>query len=107
MTERGDRVDPVEERLKRLKEAVAGLSAEVRTRRLVVTDDRGRDRIVGEVVDGVTELRLDLSGRPQGRTEVLVFANPGNDELGPGVDVQLWDDGDCIDELTVWSDIDR
>lgn len=108
MAERDDSAGRVEERLKRLKEAVAALSTEVRTRRLVVTDDEGRDRIVGEVVDGVTELRLDLPGRAAGRgTAVLVFANPGSERLGPGIGVQLWHEGDCVDELSVWPDRGR
>jgi len=47
-----------ERRLARLEAAVAALSLEVRTRRLVVCDSSGAERIVGEVVDGQTELRL-------------------------------------------------
>ena len=89
----------------RLETAVAALAAEIQTRRLVVVDDRGRPRIVAEVVGSTAEVRLDLPGDgDQPAMSVLVFANPGDEAvgLGPGVGVQLWVDGDEVDRLVVW-----
>ena len=74
------------------------LIPEVRTRRLVVVDDDGHERIVGEVVSGYAELRLDLPGTaPERSTSLLLFASDvrGNDQ-GPSLGFQLWIDGDSV-----------
>ncbi|HVX22752.1 MAG TPA: hypothetical protein VHB02_15495 [Acidimicrobiales bacterium] len=95
----------IEERLRRLEAFMLRSGTEVRTRRLVVTDDDGRERIVGEVVGTTAELRVDLpEGMTDGRSSVLCFANPGDPDLqlGWGLGVQLWVEGDIVDQMTDW-----
>jgi hypothetical protein len=95
----------VEERLRRLEAFVLRSGTEVRTRRLVVTDADDRERIIGEVVGTTAELRVDLpEGTTDGRSSVLCFANPGDPEmdLGWGLGVQLWVEGNIVDEMTDW-----
>jgi hypothetical protein len=75
-----------------LREMVASLGREVRTRRLVIVDRQDDERIVGEVEPGgVAEFRLDLPGCPMGnRTSAMLFSNPGTDayDLLPGAGVE-------------------
>ena len=95
----------IEERLRRLEAFMLTPPEEIRTQRLVVTDADGRDRIVAEVVGTTAELRVDLpEGTTDGRSSVLCFANPGDPELhlGWGLGVQLWVEGDIVDEMTDW-----
>jgi len=97
-----------EDRLAGLEAAVAAMAAEIHTKRLVVMDDDGRDRIVAEVAGTVAEVRLDLpAGDRHPAMSVLVFANPGDADLdlGPGVGVQLWVDGEEVTRLVAWSDL--
>lgn len=95
------------ERLEALEERIASLDGEVRTRRLALVGDGGHERLVAEIVAGVTELRLDLPDRPPGgRTSLLVFAVPDQPDWCAGLGVQLWVDGDLVDELTWWADAD-
>jgi hypothetical protein len=76
---------------------------EVRTRRLVITDDDDRPRIVAEVVNGVAELRLDVPGELPRAASVTLYANPGDDLTGdPSVGVQLWGAGESRVELNLW-----
>jgi hypothetical protein len=89
------------------EDQVAAVHAEVRTRRLVVVDDQGDEQVVGEVVNGQAELRVQLRS-PVGRsTTVLFYAAPdgGTTPLAPAsafsfgqkggrVEVNLWADGD-------------
>lgn len=87
---------------------------EVRTRRLVVEDADGVARLVGEVRQGTTELRLELPGtRPGASTAVVLFATPvggggAGDRygLGPALGVQLWADGEALAELDAWPEGD-
>jgi hypothetical protein len=55
-----------------------GTVFEVRTRRLGITDDDDRPRIVAEVVNGVAELRLDVPGERPRTASVTLYANPGD-----------------------------
>ena len=99
----------VEERLRRLEAFMLGSRAEVRTRRLVVTDGDDRERIVGEVAGNTAELRVDLPERTtEGRSSVLCFANAGDPELdlGWGLGIQLWVEGEVVDEVTDWWRLD-
>lgn len=94
------------ERLAALEAAMASLEIEVRTRRLVVTDDSGVDRIVGTVEHGTAELSL-LAGVSalDGRTELVAFAAGGDEALGleSRIGVQLRRRGDEVAELAAWA----
>jgi hypothetical protein len=80
--------------------------SEVRTRRLVVEDERGVERIVAEVVDGGAELRLELGGRTPGRRSmVLLYSLDGDRELGAALGLQLWVDGNVAFECDLWRDL--
>ncbi len=93
------------ERVTALEAQVAGLSEQVQTRRLSVLGADGHERLVAELVDGVTELRLDLPGRVAGRrTSLLLFAVPDRPDWCAGLGVQLWVDGNMVDELSWWAD---
>jgi hypothetical protein len=91
------RVAALEDRLRQLEN-------EVRTARLVIADDHGRERIAAELVDDVAELRISLPSTVGRRTGVLVFAIPGHRDLPSGIGLQLWVDGDLVRELTWWED---
>ena len=109
MEENIEQTEDMAARLARVEAALSDLGHEVRTRRLVIVDDDGQERIVGEVVRGTAELSIDLPGQPHGRrSSVLVFANPGDEELAlpPGLGVQLWVEGDAVDELGTWLGVD-
>lgn len=98
---------PVGERVAALEAALRRMDHEIRTRRLVVTDSDGSDRIVGEVVDGHAELRLDLPGTAApARSSVLVFSAPERGELGEGVGIQLWLRGETVLEVAAWRETD-
>ena len=95
-------------RLAELESKVAQLTDELRTGRLVVLDERERERLVAEVVDGVLELRLELPPAPPGRrSALLAFTSPGCEPFGSGLGLQLWADGELVDELCWWADGER
>ncbi|HET9731064.1 MAG TPA: hypothetical protein VFP54_00170 [Acidimicrobiales bacterium] len=80
-------------------------TAELRARRLTLVDEAGRERLVAEMVGTVAELRFDLPGLPPGRrTSLLLFAVPDQPDWCAGLGVQLWVDGNLVDELTWWQD---
>lgn len=109
MEENVEEPEGVVTRLDRVEAVLAAITDEVRTRRLVVVDDDDQERITGEVVRGTVELSVDLPGQPPGRrSSVLVFANPGDEQLGlpPGLGVQLWVAGDAVDEFATWIGVD-
>ena len=64
--------------------ALVALSQEVRTRRLVVVDDRDRERIVAELVGDDAFLRLELL-RPEGEgtTGLVLSVTTGGDVDSP------------------------
>jgi hypothetical protein len=72
---------------------------EIRTRRLVVVDDQGQERVVAQVVWGTAELRVGLPGTG---SEVVLFASPGRHGLDPGLGLQLWAGGQSVLELDAW-----
>jgi hypothetical protein len=95
----------IEERLTVLETSISDLASEVRTGRLVVQDEEGRTRVVGEIVGGVTEFRLDVPGSPSGEgAALLLFATDGQDDTGAeaGVGIQLWIEGDEIATYSAW-----
>ncbi|MDA8318115.1 MAG: hypothetical protein M0010_23545 [Actinomycetota bacterium] len=104
------RLDVVERRLAALEADLAAalgrLVAELRTERLVVVDKAGAERIVGEVVGGHAELRLDLPGSsPPRRSSVLVFSSAPGREPGEAIGLQLWVEGDLALDLGVIRDL--
>lgn len=104
-TERDEALRTLTGRLERVEARLAGLSDEVRTRRLAVVDANGAERLVGETTGTTAEWRLDLP-RPEHseRTSLLLFAEPGDEahDLPAGIGIQLWVDGDVANELCVW-----
>jgi hypothetical protein len=79
------------------------IELETRTRRLVVVDSEGYERIVGEVVNGHAELRLDLPGTAEGhRSSVLLFTRVRDRDIGPGLGVEVWLNGDSVLALGAW-----
>ncbi len=100
------RVTALEARLAALSRELQ--TGEVRTRRLTLVDEDGRERLVAEMVGSVAELRFDLPGLPPGRrTSLLLFAVPEQLDWCAGLGVQLWVDGNLVDELTWWQDQDH
>ncbi len=89
-----------------LQSAMHGFADEIRTRQLVVVDDKNHPKIVGEVFGDVAELRLELPGPDGPGAEVLLFAvastHPGPIELGPAVGFQLRTQGRAVAELEAW-----
>lgn len=78
---------------------------ELRVRRLVLVDQHDQERLVAELIDNVLELRLDLPHQQAGsRTSLLLFAVPEQQEYCAGVGMQLWVDGDMVQEFAWWSD---
>ncbi|MGH9090028.1 MAG: hypothetical protein ACRDZR_01400 [Acidimicrobiales bacterium] len=76
---------------------------EVRTRRLVITDDLDHPRIVAEVVHGMAELRA-MTDDPG--THVLLYAgSPAPDGAG-AIGVELFVEGNSVGRLHAWSDGD-
>lgn len=80
---------------------LAGLAQEVRTRRLVVVDDRGRERIVAELVGDDAFVRLDLVRREgEGTTGLVLSATDGGDTASLGV--EFWAEGNSVGGFDVW-----
>lgn len=101
-------IETIAERLAYLEAAMAALSVELRTRRLVVVDDDERDRIVVQVDQaGVAELTMRLpGGAGEERSELLAFANPGEAEadISSGIGLQIWRNGNAVVEFSSWID---
>lgn len=76
-------------------------AAEIRTRRLVVTDEHDEARIVAEVVRGVAELRA-ATGDPQ--TYVLLYAGPGSADDTSSIGIELFVGGDSVARIHAWTD---
>ncbi|MGH9091292.1 MAG: hypothetical protein ACRDZR_07955 [Acidimicrobiales bacterium] len=86
--------------------AVTGAVAteEVRTRRLVVVDEVGEERIVATVDRGQATLQVLVAGCPDGE-ETMVDISAGDDpEFGPSIGVHLCARGDEVAVFTVWRD---
>jgi hypothetical protein len=101
----------VEARLADLEAAVAGFGHEVRSRRLVVIDEHGRERMVAEVRGGQAELRVQLPVGPAAvggaattsGDSVVFFACPAG-LFDAGVGLQLWGGGETLGELAAWEE---
>jgi hypothetical protein len=79
-------------------------SDEVRTRRLVIVDDDGTDRIVAEVRRSIAEVRValpDIDGHT-GSVQIYAAEHDGKGELGPMLGVQAWADGNVRAGIDVW-----
>lgn len=97
-----DPAPSVEDRLAAL-EAVVG-TGEVRTCRLVVTDDAGEKRIVAEVVHGHADLRVLVAGAVHGEGSMVMLSAGANPGFGPMVGVHLWAEGDQVAEFSAWQE---
>jgi len=98
-------------RLAALERAFTAMAAEIRTRRMVVVDASGSERIIGETRHGTAELRVENPGGNQegGESAVAIFASPvttgpdpGGTGLGPAVGIHLLAEGDAVAELEAW-----
>lgn len=91
-----------------MEAAADALGREVRTRRLVVTDDADQPRIVAEVTGSAVELRLQVGGEParSDTVSVLLFAvdTPPGLDLAAGAGIQLWRAGCVVAGLTSRTD---
>lgn len=99
----------LERRLGHLERGLQQMRTEVRTRRLVVTDSAGAERLVAEVRGSTMELRLMTgpSGDGSRPTAILYVTDGGPGPrgsivLGPAVGLQLWAEGDAVVELDAW-----
>src|SRR5882762_10115072 len=87
-------------RVAALERAVADLGVTLHTRRLVLADEEGHERIVMHTERGVAEVRIVVPGREPGRScMVALFASPSEGDTSPGVGIQVWADGDTVAEL--------
>lgn len=95
-------------RVAQLEARVLRIRGELRTERLVVLDADERERLVAEVVDDILEVRIELPPvEPGRRTALLGFSAPRSGQLAGGLGVQLWADGDLVNELCWWEDDDE
>jgi len=95
--------EPPASRLAAAETALGRLAQEVRTRRLVVVDDRDRERIVAELDGEDAYFRLDLPRREgEGTTGLILYANTGGDVASPSLGLQFWADGNAIGGFEAW-----
>lgn len=82
-------------RVSAIEGALLAMTQEVRTRRVVVIDESGEERLVGEVVGSTAELRVEVgrgsrADRSTDRAAVVLHAGidrgTGNSDNGDGVD---------------------
>jgi hypothetical protein len=95
----------LQSRVAALERAVAAHEAEVRTRRLVVVDDTGAERLITAVGESFAEVRLSVGGRRRRLDVVLVAARePSDPRAGATAGVEVWFDGDHLGGFTVSAD---
>lgn len=98
------------DRVALLEARVRDLALEINTARLVVAHPDRRDlpRLVADTDSGGLELRIDLPASMPGRTTgVVLFALRGQADLAGGVGLQIWADGNVVEDLTWWTDQER
>jgi hypothetical protein len=90
------RLADLERRVAAMADALARLSHELRTRRLVVVDDHGAPRVVADVTRGTAELRVtDGDG-----AEVVLHAGAADlDGVEPSFGAHLRHGGDALAEV--------
>ncbi|HVX23207.1 MAG TPA: hypothetical protein VHB02_17835 [Acidimicrobiales bacterium] len=77
---------------------------EVRTRRLVIVDQDGTERIVAEVVKSIAEVRValpEIDGHT-GSAQLYAAEHDGQGGFGPMIGLQIWADGNVRAGLDVW-----
>lgn len=82
---------------------------EIRTRRLVVVDDGGAERIVAEVAGSMAEVRValpDVDGHT-GSVQIYAAEHDGQGDLGPMLGLQVWADGNVRAGIDVWPEDGR
>jgi hypothetical protein len=94
------RLNALERRIAGQEEMTAAASDEVRTRRLVIVDSDGTQRIVGEIASGCAELRIELPGEPGSHSGVVIYAIAGDERVpAASIGIQLWARGDSVAEF--------
>ena len=88
-------------RLEAVERQVAAWAHEVRTRRVAVVDHDGNERLVTEIGDSFTELRLRLGEGRRQLDLVLVAAREPADPRATTAGVEMWLDGDHAGGFTV------
>ncbi len=82
---------------------IAGQGAEIRTRRLAIVDDEGRERVIGAVVRDQAELRVDAPASGCGEpSSVVMYACPDDGDLGPSCGIQIWVGGNAMGGVDAW-----
>ena len=100
-----DAPQSLEARVAAIERSMGELDGEVRTRRLVVVDADGTERIVASAGESFAEVRLSIGDRRR-RLDVAVFAArepPGADGSSIG-GLEVWLDGDHLGGLTLTAD---
>lgn len=77
---------------------------EVRTRRLVVTDEGGLERIVGEVAGTHAEFRIALADNAPGKQSMVVITAGADPDFGQVLAVELWAEGNQVVGLQAWKE---
>jgi hypothetical protein len=77
---------------------------EVRTRRLVVVDEAGEERIVATVDRGLATLQVLVAGCPDGEETMVDISASDDPEFGPSIGVHLCARGDEVAVFTAWRD---
>lgn len=86
----------VDQRVEALEAAIASMRGEVRTRRVVVVDQDGNERIDAHVLDKAGEAVLRVNASED--TFVSVVGNPGDAAYAPYAGVWVWANAhDCVE----------
>jgi hypothetical protein len=90
----------LESRVTELEATVQAMTTELRTRRLVVTDDQDRPRVVTEIGHHA-ELRVEVPSDDGHRTAAVLYASLATDDEEPSIGVSLQADGNAEVELSI------
>ena len=94
------------DRLTLVEQRLGSLADELRTQRLVVVDNCGRERIIATVDGDVAEVTVSDGGELGRRCAVTLCSSPGRDGLPPQLGIQIWCHGDTIVELVAHQEDD-
>jgi hypothetical protein len=94
-------IELLHSRLESLERIVAAQQAEVRTRRLVVVDETGTERVVTDVGTSFAELRLRIGARRPLDVVLVAAHEPSDPAAGSTAGIEVWLDGDHVGGFTV------